>query len=279
PTASSRRCAAPRMPAPTPGSRTPSSSTWSGTLRARRRPGTSTNCLRLRNEDRGTKEKARIEVRPAGRRHGRLRLPQRPALPHVLRPLRPVRPRRPEARGQSGPAERAQHQYRIHGLAAKGLDVTLQPDASLQSVHLDQKSQNVFTFTNNSDQTVHFRAIHDIFPADAATHMALIQCFCFSDQTMKPHETKSLPVIYQMNDGLNPLIERVSVMYTLEPLAPAVAAGTGQCSRSPSTPAAATAAWAGRSRFSRSPARSGHPTPPITAGFILRRRPSLFRIG
>ncbi|HWG38375.1 MAG TPA: cytochrome c oxidase assembly protein [Terriglobales bacterium] len=114
------------------------------------------------------------------------------------------------------------------GLAAKGLDVTLQPDASLQSVHLDQKSQNVFTFTNNSDQTVHFRAIHDIFPADAATHMALIQCFCFSDQTMKPHETKSLPVIYQMNDGLNPLIERVSVMYTLEPLAPAVAAGTGQ---------------------------------------------------
>ncbi|MGH9393137.1 MAG: cytochrome c oxidase assembly protein [Terriglobales bacterium] len=113
------------------------------------------------------------------------------------------------------------------GITAKGLDVTLQPSHSLQSVHLDQRAQNSFTFTNNSDQTVRFRAIHDIYPADAATHLALIQCFCFADQTMKPHETKSLPVIYQMNDGLNPLVERISVMYTLEPLAPA-AAGTGQ---------------------------------------------------
>lgn len=114
------------------------------------------------------------------------------------------------------------------GISAKGLPVTLQPNASLQTVHVDQRSQNTFTFTNNSDQTVRFRAIHDIFPADAATHMALIQCFCFNDQTMGPHETKTLPVIYQMNQGLNPLVERVSLMYTLEPLAPAAAAGGGQ---------------------------------------------------
>lgn len=115
------------------------------------------------------------------------------------------------------------------GITAKGLPVTLQPSNSLQTVHLDQRAQNQFTFTNNSDQTVRFRAIHDIYPADAATHMALIQCFCFADQTMAPHETKTLPVIYQMNEGLNPLVARVSVMYTLEPLAPAAPSnGAGQ---------------------------------------------------
>ncbi|MGH9481460.1 MAG: cytochrome c oxidase assembly protein [Terriglobales bacterium] len=115
------------------------------------------------------------------------------------------------------------------GITAKGLPVTLQPANSLQVVHLDQRTQNQFTFTNHSDQTVRFRAIHDIYPADAATHMALIQCFCFADQTMGPHETKTLPVIYQMNQGLNPLVQRVSLMYTLEPLAPAAnPKGAGQ---------------------------------------------------
>jgi len=116
------------------------------------------------------------------------------------------------------------------GITATGLPVTLTPADSLQTVHLDQRSQNKFTFTNNSDQTVRFRAIHDIFPASAATHLALIQCFCFADQTMAPHTTKTLPVIYQMNQGLDPLVARVSVMYTLEPLAPAAppVAGGGQ---------------------------------------------------
>ncbi|MGH9478532.1 MAG: cytochrome c oxidase assembly protein [Terriglobales bacterium] len=117
------------------------------------------------------------------------------------------------------------------GLSAKGLNVTLTPSDSLQTVHIQQRSENKFTFVNNSDQPVRFRAIHDIYPYSAATHLALIQCFCFSDQTMPPHSTKTLPVIYQMNKGLDPLVDRVSLMYTLEPLAPATpapAAGGGQ---------------------------------------------------
>ena len=112
-------------------------------------------------------------------------------------------------------------------ITAPGLKVTLQPTDTLQTVHLDQRSQNNFIFTNTSNHTVRFRAIHDIYPADAATHLALIQCFCFSDQTMKPHQTKTLPVIYQINQGLDPRIKRVSVMYTLEPLAGGAPPATG----------------------------------------------------
>lgn len=107
------------------------------------------------------------------------------------------------------------------GVIAKGLNITFAPADSMQTVHLGQRSEDKFTFTNNSDQTVRFRAIHDIYPYQAATHLALIQCFCFSDQTMAPHTSKTLPVIYQVNAGLDPLVSRVSLMYTLEPLAPA----------------------------------------------------------
>ena len=123
----------------------------------------------------------------------------------------------------------AQRQINVlfNGLAAQGLPVTLVPSQSLQTVHPDQRVQNNFTFTNTSNHTVRFRAIHDIYPSEAATHLALIQCFCFSDQTMGPHATKTLPVIYQLNAGMNPLVKRVSVMYTLEPLAPAQPGSAG----------------------------------------------------
>lgn len=105
------------------------------------------------------------------------------------------------------------------GVQASGMGIVFQPEDPTQTVHVGQRTENKFTFINNSDQTVHFRAIHDIYPNDAATHLALIQCFCFSNQTMAPHTSKTLPVIYQINKGMNPLIERVSLMYTLEPLA------------------------------------------------------------
>lgn len=108
----------------------------------------------------------------------------------------------------------------FNAVVPSSLPVSLTPSDSMQTVHLQQRSMDKFTFTNNSDHVVRFRAIHDIYPYQAATKMALIQCFCFSDQTMQPHETKTLPVIYQMNAGLDPLVDRVSVMYTLEPLAP-----------------------------------------------------------
>jgi cytochrome c oxidase assembly protein subunit 11 len=114
------------------------------------------------------------------------------------------------------------------GVIATGLHVGFQPDQPLQTAHIGQRMENKFTFTNDSNQTVRFRAIHDIFPAQAATHLALIQCFCFSDQTMAPHTSKTLPVIYQLNTGLDPLVARVSLMYTLEPLAPANPAGSGE---------------------------------------------------
>lgn len=107
---------------------------------------------------------------------------------------------------------------------AKGLGVTFTPVHALQTVHPGQRAENGYTFVNDSDHTVHFRAIHDIYPYQAANHLSLIQCFCYTDQTMEPHTSKTLPVIYQINTGLDPLVSRVSMMYTLEPLAAAGAA-------------------------------------------------------
>lgn len=107
------------------------------------------------------------------------------------------------------------------GVAAAGLFVTLNPKDPLQTVAIGQRTENQYTFVNKTDKTVRFRAIHDIYPGAAAEHMALIQCFCFSDHTLAPHETLTLPVIYRITPGLSQDVQRASVIYTLEPLAPA----------------------------------------------------------
>ncbi|MGH9477062.1 MAG: cytochrome c oxidase assembly protein [Terriglobales bacterium] len=119
----------------------------------------------------------------------------------------------------TGPASARTVTVSFSGVQAKGMDIYFQPQSAMQTVHIGERAENHFTFVNNSGQTVRFRAIHDIYPYQAATHLALIQCFCFTDQTMGPHTKKTLPVIYQVNRGLDPLVARVSVMYTLEPLA------------------------------------------------------------
>lgn len=106
------------------------------------------------------------------------------------------------------------------GVQADGMGIIFHPETTMQTVHIGERAENHFVFENDSDKTVYFRAIHDIYPYQAATHLALIQCFCFTNQTMKPHTKKTLPVIYQVNRGMNQLVSRVSVMYTLEPLAP-----------------------------------------------------------
>lgn len=102
-------------------------------------------------------------------------------------------------------------------VSSTGVAVQFHPEQPMQSVHPGQRVENKYDFYNPTDHVIKFRAIHDIYPADAATHLALTQCFCFSDQTMQPHEHKSLPVIYQLNPGMDKGISSVSLNYTLYP--------------------------------------------------------------
>ncbi|MGH9466937.1 MAG: cytochrome c oxidase assembly protein [Terriglobales bacterium] len=120
----------------------------------------------------------------------------------------------------SGPVSPREVTVSFSGVQADGMDILFHPQAAMQTAHIGQRVVNHFDFINNTDHTVYFRAIHDIYPYQAATHLALIQCFCFTNQVMKPHTHKTLPVIYQVNRGLDPLVARVSIMYTLEKIVP-----------------------------------------------------------
>lgn len=110
-----------------------------------------------------------------------------------------------------------QLQLLFSGVTATGLEVQFGPDHSLQEAYIGERMKNSFHFYNPTDKVVKFRAIHDIYPPQAATHFALMQCFCFSDQVLQPHQSRTLPVVYQLNPGIGKDVERVSLNYTLYP--------------------------------------------------------------
>ena len=103
------------------------------------------------------------------------------------------------------------------GIVSSALPIQFEPKNAYQQVKVGERVKNAFTFFNPTDHAIRFRAIHAIYPESAAKRLALMQCFCFSDQEIAPHQTKTLPVIYELNPGLPGSVTEVTLNYTLFP--------------------------------------------------------------
>lgn len=65
------------------------------------------------------------------------------------------------------------------------------------------KTATVFyKVTNTSDRTITARAVYNIGPPSMGAYFDKISCFCFSDQTLKPHETAEMPVVFFLDPEL-----------------------------------------------------------------------------
>lgn len=76
---------------------------------------------------------------------------------------------------------------------------TFKPEQVTQTVVLGARSMALFDAENNSDQTITGTASFNVMPEDAAAYFNKIQCFCFTEQTLKPHEKVRMPVIYYVD--------------------------------------------------------------------------------
>ena len=65
------------------------------------------------------------------------------------------------------------------------------------------KTATVFyKVTNKSDRAVTARAVYNIGPPSMGGYFDKISCFCFSDQTLQPHETAEMPVVFFLDPAL-----------------------------------------------------------------------------
>jgi cytochrome c oxidase assembly protein subunit 11 len=65
-----------------------------------------------------------------------------------------------------------------------------------QPVKIGETKVALFKVTNNSDKPVTGRAVFNVVPEQSAVYFHKLSCFCFSDQTIGPHQTVEMPVLY-----------------------------------------------------------------------------------
>lgn len=95
-----------------------------------------------------------------------------------------------------------------------GVGLTFKPEQFSLRVHPGEISRMNYIITNHSDKVFVGQAVPSVTPAVAAQHFEKLECFCFSQQTFAPHETRTMPVVYVVNPKLDSDLGTVTLSYT-----------------------------------------------------------------
>lgn len=73
---------------------------------------------------------------------------------------------------------------------------TFETEQTTQTVRIGDTGLAFFKVTNTSDQPVTGRAAYNVLPEQAGAYFQKLECFCFTEQTLKAGETREFPVVY-----------------------------------------------------------------------------------
>lgn len=82
-------------------------------------------------------------------------------------------------------------------------------------LHPGEIHQVAFYARNNTNKTVIAQAIPSISPGISARFLKKTECFCFTEQTLQPKESRNMPVRFYLDPDLPPEIHRMTLSYTL----------------------------------------------------------------
>jgi len=71
-----------------------------------------------------------------------------------------------------------------------------------------------FYAKNKTDKKMVARAIPSVTPGLAAEYLKKTECFCFSEQTFEPNESKTMPVRFVVNPKLPARYKTITLAYT-----------------------------------------------------------------
>lgn len=84
--------------------------------------------------------------------------------------------------------------------------VTMHPGGAIQTAYFAK---------NLTNKTMTIQAIPSISPGPAAKHVKKLECFCFTQQTLKGGESAEMPLKFILDPDLPSDINTVSISYTL----------------------------------------------------------------
>ena len=95
-----------------------------------------------------------------------------------------------------------------------GLPWTFRPVERTVKFHPGELVQVEFEVRNNSDKPLTGQAIPSWGPQVAGRHFRKLDCFCFTQQTLQPGETRRMPVVFVVETTLPDDVNYVTMSYT-----------------------------------------------------------------
>jgi cytochrome c oxidase assembly protein subunit 11 len=107
-----------------------------------------------------------------------------------------------------------------------GMKWRFAPEATTATVTIGERAIAFYSAQNLSDQPITGQATYNIAPAEAARYFTKVACFCFTRQTLRPHEQVRMPVTYYVDPAIlsDPDLKglgQITLSYTFHPLASA----------------------------------------------------------
>ena len=104
------------------------------------------------------------------------------------------------------------------------------PEQRVERVAVGAREMAFFNAKNVGDHTMTGTAAFNVTPEQAGKYFTKIQCFCFTQQTLKPGETIRMPVVFYVDPKLvddpdTNDISEITLSYTFFPVDSAKAGG------------------------------------------------------
>lgn len=100
-----------------------------------------------------------------------------------------------------------------------GMPWTFRPEQTTMQLHIGQTGLAFFEATNPTDRVVAGQASYNVTPDQAGGYFTKIDCFCFKEQVLQPHETAQLPVTFYVDPAIvqdpeGKLVHEITLSYT-----------------------------------------------------------------
>lgn len=91
---------------------------------------------------------------------------------------------------------------------------SFRPLEVIVSVHPGEVRQVVYEISNHTAHALTGQAIPSYGPQEAGQYFRKLECFCFTKQTLRPGETRQMPVVFVVDPALPKDIGTITLSYT-----------------------------------------------------------------
>ena len=112
---------------------------------------------------------------------------------------------------------------RFDANTAGSLGWNFHPVQTVMKVRIGEQNLAHYSATNNTGKVVTGSAMFNVTPIEAGAYFNKIQCFCFTEQTLKPGESADLPVDFFVDPAIlddpdSKSISEITLSYTFFPV-------------------------------------------------------------